>query len=87
MPRGAARRRLPAGTTQPQPREPRLERRRPAAGALQQARDAGGHRVDLDAGFRLSSYVTRPAREDLGIVEGARLVATFKGQAVHLVPR
>lgn len=44
-------------------------------------------RVDLDAGFRLSSYVTRPAREDLGIVEGARLVATFKGQAVHLVPR
>ena len=44
-------------------------------------------RVDLDAGFRLSSYVTRPAREDLGIAEGARLVATFKGQAVHLVPR
>jgi molybdate transport system ATP-binding protein len=44
-------------------------------------------RVELDAGFRLSSYVTRPAREDLGIVDGARLVATFKGQAVHLVPR
>lgn len=44
-------------------------------------------RVDLDAGFRLTSYITRPAREDLAVSEGARLVAVFKGQAVHLIRR
>lgn len=44
-------------------------------------------RVDLDAGFPLTSYVTRPARDDLHIVPGARLVAVFKSQAVHLIRR
>jgi molybdate transport system ATP-binding protein len=44
-------------------------------------------RVDLDAGFPLASYITRPAREDLGLEPGRTVVAVFKGQAVHLIPR
>ena len=44
-------------------------------------------RVDLDAGFPLAAYITRPAREDLELVEGSTVVAVFKGQAVHLIPR
>jgi molybdate transport system ATP-binding protein len=44
-------------------------------------------RVDLDAGFPLTSYVTRPARDDLNIVPGATLLAVFKSQAVHLIRR
>ena len=44
-------------------------------------------RVDLDAGFPLASYVTRPAREDLDLHEGQAVVAVFKGQSVHLIRR
>ena len=44
-------------------------------------------RVDLDAGFPLAAYITRPAREDLELAEGRSVVAVFKGQAVHLIPR
>lgn len=42
-------------------------------------------RVDLDGAMRLTSYITRPALEDLGLVVGARVVAVFKSQAVHLI--
>jgi molybdate transport system ATP-binding protein len=44
-------------------------------------------RVDLDAGFRLASYVTRPAAEDLGLRPGRRVQAVVKSPAVHLVER
>jgi molybdate transport system ATP-binding protein len=44
-------------------------------------------RVDLDAGFPLVAYITRPAREDLDLAPGRSVVAVFKGQAVHLIPR
>lgn len=44
-------------------------------------------RVDLDAGFGLSSYITRPALEDLGLAVGSPVTASFKGQSVHLIPR
>ncbi|HSK27297.1 MAG TPA: ABC transporter ATP-binding protein [Jiangellales bacterium] len=44
-------------------------------------------RVDLDCGFHLAAYVTRPAREELGLTPGLAVVATVKSQAVHLVPR
>ena len=44
-------------------------------------------RVDLDAGFPLAAYITRPAREDLDLAEGRAVVAVFKGQAVHLIHR
>ncbi|WP_203336664.1 ABC transporter ATP-binding protein [Nocardioides limicola] len=44
-------------------------------------------RVDLDAGFALAAYVTRPTREDLGLTPGLRVTAVIKAPAVHLVPR
>lgn len=44
-------------------------------------------RVDMDAGFPLASYITRPALEDLEITVGRTVVAVFKAQAVHLIPR
>jgi molybdate transport system ATP-binding protein len=42
-------------------------------------------RVDLDGAMRLTSYITRPALEDLELSVGARVVAVFKSQAVHLI--
>lgn len=44
-------------------------------------------RVDLDAGFPLAAYITRPAREDLGLAPGNRVVAVVKAPAIHLIPR
>ena len=44
-------------------------------------------RVDIDAGFGLPAYITRPAREDLELSIGSVVTASFKGQAVHLIPR
>jgi molybdate transport system ATP-binding protein len=43
-------------------------------------------RVDVDCGFPLAAYITRPAREELGLVPGSAVVASVKGPAVHLVP-
>jgi molybdate transport system ATP-binding protein len=43
-------------------------------------------RVDLDAGFGLTAFVTRPAVEDLGLTPGRSVTAVVKAQAVHLVP-
>jgi len=44
-------------------------------------------RVDLDAGFPLAAYVTRPTREDLGLEPGVAVVAVMKASAIHLVVR
>ena len=44
-------------------------------------------RVDLDAGFPLAAYVTRPTREDLGLEPGVAVVAVMKASAIHLVLR
>lgn len=44
-------------------------------------------RVDLDAGFPLSAYVTRPALDELDLRLGAEVVAVVKSPAVHLVRR
>lgn len=44
-------------------------------------------RVDLDCGFPLVAYVTRPAREELGLAVGGRVRAAIKSPAVHLVAR
>jgi molybdate transport system ATP-binding protein len=44
-------------------------------------------KVDLDAGFPLSAYVTRLAAEELDLRPGAAVVASVKAPAVHLVPR
>jgi molybdenum ABC transporter ATP-binding protein len=42
-------------------------------------------RVELDAGFLLVSLVTRRAQEELALVPGTPVVATFKAAAVHLI--
>jgi molybdate transport system ATP-binding protein len=44
-------------------------------------------RVDLDAGFGLTAYITRPALEDLELAPGSPVEAIFKSQAVHLIKR
>jgi molybdate transport system ATP-binding protein len=44
-------------------------------------------RVDLDVGFALSSYVTRPALQELDLRIGSTLSAVVKSPAVHLVRR
>jgi molybdate transport system ATP-binding protein len=44
-------------------------------------------RVELDCGFPLTAVVTRPAAEEMGLGEGAGVVALLKSTAVHLLPR
>lgn len=44
-------------------------------------------RVDLDCGFPLAAYVTRPAAEELALRPGQPATAAIKSPAVHLVPR
>jgi molybdate transport system ATP-binding protein len=43
-------------------------------------------RIELDAGFPLFAWVTRPACEELGLAPGAQVMALFKASAVHLLP-
>jgi molybdate transport system ATP-binding protein len=43
-------------------------------------------RVELDAGFPLVALITKQSLEDLALVPGASVVATFKATAVHLIP-
>jgi molybdate transport system ATP-binding protein len=44
-------------------------------------------KVSLDCGFPLAAVVTRAAVDDLHLEEGARVSASMKAGAVHLVPR
>ncbi len=44
-------------------------------------------RIELDAGFPLFAFVTRPACEELGLQPGVAVKALIKAPAVHLVPR
>lgn len=43
--------------------------------------------VELDAGFQLLAFITRPAYEDLGLRPGALVTAVIKAPAVHLIGR
>ncbi|MEX1173148.1 MAG: ABC transporter ATP-binding protein [Chloroflexota bacterium] len=43
-------------------------------------------RLQLDCGFPLVAYVTRQAREELGIEAGQRLAAMIKAPSVHVIP-
>ncbi len=43
-------------------------------------------RVNLDCGFPLTALLTQPACEELGLQEGAQLVALVKAPQVHLIP-
>jgi tungstate transport system ATP-binding protein len=48
---------------------------------------AGPHvRVVLDAGFQLVALITRQSLEELELVPGSRIEASFKATAVHLIP-
>jgi len=44
-------------------------------------------RVIVDCGFPLAALITRHAREELALHEGASVVAAIKATAVHLVPK
>ena len=44
-------------------------------------------RVTVDCGFPLVAVVTRRSLEELGLVVGTQVVASFKASAVHLIPR
>lgn len=44
-------------------------------------------RVQLDCGFPMTALVTRPAWEELGLVEGSHVLALVKAPAIHLIPR
>jgi len=42
-------------------------------------------KVELDCGFFLAAYVTPVSLEELGLAPGAKVVASFKATAVHLL--
>jgi len=44
-------------------------------------------RVELDAGFPLFAFITRPALAELALREGSTITALIKAPAIHLVPR
>jgi molybdate transport system ATP-binding protein len=44
-------------------------------------------RVEVDAGFALVSLITKQSLEDLALMPGSEVVATFKASAVHLIRR
>ncbi len=44
-------------------------------------------RVEVDCGFALVALVTRLSTEELGLEEGAAVVADFKATAVHIIER
>lgn len=63
------------------------QRNRLAARVTSIANEGPLVRVDMNAGFGLSSYITRPALEDLHLEPGSTVTASFKGQSVHLISR
>jgi molybdate transport system ATP-binding protein len=49
--------------------------------------EGGVVRVTLECGFSLSALITRPARDQLRLIEGAAVTAVVKATAVHLISR
>ena len=45
------------------------------------------YKMTLDCGFPLVTYITIPSYEDLGIVKGRTVIASFKATAVHVIRR
>ena len=62
-------------------------RNRLAARVLAVRPDSPLTRVELDAGFPLFAFVTRPACEDLNLRTGDSVTALIKAPAVHLIAR
>ena len=54
--------------------------------ALLCAAFASASTVSVDIGTTLVASITRASAADLGLVEGAAVLATFKASAVHLIP-
>jgi tungstate transport system ATP-binding protein len=44
-------------------------------------------RIELDVGFSLVALITKQSLEDLALIPGARVQASFKATAAHLIPR
>ncbi len=44
-------------------------------------------RVGIDCGFPMVATITRPAAEDLALVQGSPIVASIKASAIHLIAR
>jgi molybdate transport system ATP-binding protein len=44
-------------------------------------------RVELDAGFPLFAFITRPACEALNLHLGETIIALIKAPSIHLIPR
>jgi len=44
-------------------------------------------RVTVDCGFPIAALITRQAREEMALVEGAPVIAAIKATAIHLVPK
>jgi tungstate transport system ATP-binding protein len=45
------------------------------------------NKLILDCGFPLVAYITIPSFEDLGITQGATMIASFKATSVHIIRR
>jgi tungstate transport system ATP-binding protein len=45
------------------------------------------NKLILDCGFPLVAYITIPSFEDLGITQGATVIASFKATSVHIIRR
>ena len=43
------------------------------------------HKVQMDCGFPLVSYVTTQSREQLGLKEGKTVIASVKATAIHVI--
>ena len=44
------------------------------------------HRIRMDCGFDLVAYLTNQSIEELSLVEGKMVTASFKATAVHVIP-
>ena len=44
-------------------------------------------RVVIDCGFTVVALVTRTSVQNMGLIEGKEIAATFKASAVHMIPR
>lgn len=62
-------------------------RNRLEARIISMRRESPLTRVELDAGFPLLAFITRPACEDLCLHPGQLVTALIKASAIHLIPR
>jgi tungstate transport system ATP-binding protein len=68
--------------------QPRSSARNRVAGPITRLVPEGPlMRVGVGGAFQISALITRLSAEEMGLVEGLPVVATFKASAVHLIPR